>query len=94
MCFMKDGASPHRTIEMFHLLEEHFNERIAVLGYPKSKNMGTDWPPYSSDLNPSDSFCGVISKEKFTLETPSAFKISKLQFRLIFKALKLRFVSE
>ena len=43
-------------IDVFRLLEEHFNERIVALGFLKSKNMGIDWPPYSPDLNPCDSF--------------------------------------
>ncbi|GBN95858.1 hypothetical protein AVEN_204265-1 [Araneus ventricosus] len=56
MWFMQDGATPHHTNEVFDLLEEHFDERIVALGYPKLKNMGIDWPPYSPDLNPCDSF--------------------------------------
>ena len=42
MWFMQDGAPDHRTNEVFHLLEEHFNERIVALGYPKWKNMCID----------------------------------------------------
>jgi len=46
---MQNGAPPHRTNEVFHLLEEHFTERILSLGYSKSKNMGIEWEPYSPD---------------------------------------------
>ena len=64
MWFMQDDAPPHRTDEMFHLLKEPLNEWIMALGYPKSKNMGIDWPSYSPDLNPCDSFSRSYIKDK------------------------------
>ncbi|GBM56798.1 hypothetical protein AVEN_145974-1 [Araneus ventricosus] len=70
MWFMQDGATPHPTNEVFDLLEEHFNERIVSLGYPKSKNMGIDWPSYSPDLNPCDSFLWGYIKDKVYAGNP------------------------
>ncbi|GBN24099.1 hypothetical protein AVEN_4055-1 [Araneus ventricosus] len=37
MWFMQDGATPHRTNEVFDLLEEHFNERIVAFGTQNRK---------------------------------------------------------
>ncbi|GBM81619.1 hypothetical protein AVEN_82347-1 [Araneus ventricosus] len=64
MWFMQDGATPHPTTEVFDRLEKHFNELILALGYPKSKNMGIDWLPYSPDLNPCDSFWWGYIRDK------------------------------
>ncbi|GBM20403.1 hypothetical protein AVEN_222107-1 [Araneus ventricosus] len=40
MWFMQGGTTPHRTNEVFDLLEDHFNERIVALGYPKIEKYG------------------------------------------------------
>ncbi|GBO19104.1 hypothetical protein AVEN_120695-1 [Araneus ventricosus] len=72
MWFMQDGATPHRTNEVFDLLDEHFNERIVALGHPKSKYMGIDWPPYSPDLNPCYSFLWGYIKDKVYAENPQS----------------------
>ena len=70
MWFMQDDAPHYRTNEIFHLLEEHFNERIVALGCPKSKNMGIDWSPYPPDLNPSDSFLWSYIKDNVYIGNP------------------------
>ncbi|GBL77585.1 hypothetical protein AVEN_48542-1 [Araneus ventricosus] len=71
MWFTQDGATPHRANEVFDLLEEHFNGRIVDLGYPKSENMGIDWPPYSPDLNPCDSFfVGLYQRQSLRWKPP------------------------
>ena len=54
--FMQDGARPHRTAEVFRLLDEHFPGRIIGLDYESQFGGGMDWPPYSPDLNPCDFF--------------------------------------
>ena len=42
MWLMQDGARPHRTREVFDLLEEHFDERIITLDYNKETGKGID----------------------------------------------------
>ena len=64
MWLMHNCAPHRRTNEVFHLLEELFNERIVASGYPKSKNKGIDWPPYSPDLKSCDSFLWSFFKDK------------------------------
>ena len=54
--FMQDGASPHRTKDVFETLFNCFNTRVIGLNYPKFAKDGLEWPPYSSDLNPLDFF--------------------------------------
>lgn len=52
--FMQDGARPHRTEEVFNILEEHFGNRIIGLDAQQFTGGGITWPPYSPDLNPCD----------------------------------------
>lgn len=52
--FMQDGATPHRTIDVFNLLDEHFHGRVIGLNYESRYGCGIEWPPYSPDLNPCD----------------------------------------
>ncbi|GBO43267.1 hypothetical protein AVEN_156567-1 [Araneus ventricosus] len=85
----------HRTNEVFDLLEEHFNGRILALGYPKLKNICIDWPPYSPDLNPCDSFLWGYIKDKVYAGNPQSIEdLETVIFRQLLKALKLRLFSE
>ncbi|GBO12250.1 hypothetical protein AVEN_243118-1 [Araneus ventricosus] len=83
---MQDGATPHCTNEVFDLLEEHFNERIVALGYPKSKNMGIDWPPYSPDLNPCDSFLWGYMKDKVYAGNPQSIEDLKTVIQAVIES--------
>ena len=64
MWFMQDCARPHRTSNVFALLEERFHDRVIVLGYLDHTGMGIKWPTYSEDFNPCDFFCREILKTK------------------------------
>ena len=42
--FMQDGARPHRTGEVFDLLNEHFGDRVVGLDYAEYwGGSGWDW---------------------------------------------------
>ena len=68
--FMQDGAIPHRTNEVFEVLDEHFSVRVIGLGYPSKLDGGMDWPPYSPDLNPCDFFLWGFLKDKIYRDNP------------------------
>ncbi|GFU82458.1 uncharacterized protein TNCV_3569301 [Trichonephila clavipes] len=46
-------SRPHRTEQVFRILDEYFGNRVIALEYPKFTGAGMDWPPYSPDLTPS-----------------------------------------
>ncbi|EZA55091.1 hypothetical protein X777_05363 [Ooceraea biroi] len=46
--FMQDGATPHRTQEVFETIHKVYGNRII--------GGRLEWPPYSPDLNPCDFF--------------------------------------
>lgn len=79
--FMQDGALPHRTNEVFEILNEHFSGRVIGLGYPTRFNGGLDWPPYSPDLNPCDFFLWGYLKDKVYRDSPAT--IDELQEAII-----------
>ena len=54
--FMQDGATPHRTKEVFEAIYNVYGYRVIGLGYPKLAYGGIKWPPNSLDLNPCDFF--------------------------------------
>ena len=54
--FMQDEARPHRTSDVFDLLEEHFDHRLIALD--RRLEGGLEWAPYSPNLNPCDYFYG------------------------------------
>lgn len=68
--FMQDGALPHRTNDVFKLLNEHFDGRVLGLGYPNKFAGGLDWAPYSPDLNPCDFFLWGYLKDKVYRNKP------------------------
>lgn len=72
--FMQDGALPHRTNKVFEFLDEHFSGRVIGLGYPSKFTGGIDWPPYSPDLNPCDSFLWGCLKDKVYREKPTTME--------------------
>ena len=53
---MQDGATPHRTIPVFSLLNQTFHGRVLGLGYPSKYDCGFNWPPFSPDINPCNYF--------------------------------------
>ena len=66
-----------RTSNGFAQLEEHFHDRVIVLGYPDHTRIDINWPPYSPDFNPSDFFLWVNPKEKVYANNPKT--ISELK---------------
>ena len=77
--FMQDGARPHRTNQVFEVLDEHFHGRVLGLGY-EEKGSGLDWPPYSPDMNPCDFFLWGYLKEQVYRSAPRT--IAELQERV------------
>ncbi|XP_025016781.1 uncharacterized protein LOC112538930 [Tetranychus urticae] len=68
--FMQDGATPHRTKEVFETLHNKFGTHVIGLGYPKFCNGGMEWPPYSPDLNPCDFFLWGFLKDGVYKDSP------------------------
>ena len=71
---------------MFHLLEEHFNERTVALGYPKSKNMSIDWPLYTPDPNSCDSFLWGYIKDKVYAGNPKSIEGLKTAIQTVIES--------
>ncbi|GFS75525.1 PPDK_N domain-containing protein, partial [Nephila pilipes] len=69
--FMQDGARPHRTADVFEVLNEHFSDRIIGLDYPSHFQGGIEWPPYSPDLNPCDYYLSGYLKSKVLQTSPT-----------------------
>ena len=68
---MQDGATPHRTKEVFKAIYNVYGNRVISLGYPKFSHGGIEWPPYFPDLNPCNFLlCGCI-KEHCYSENPT-----------------------
>lgn len=64
--FMQDGALPHRTQDVFEVLDEYFHGRVIGLNYESRYGCGIEWPPYSPDLNPCDYYLwGKLKDEVF-----------------------------
>lgn len=72
--FMQDGAMPHRTREVFEVLDEHFHGRVLALDYEARYGSGMDWPPYSPDLNPCDYFLWGCLKDKVYRNAPTTLE--------------------
>jgi len=56
---MQDGATSHRTQEVFETIHKIYGNRVIGLRYLKFIPPylgGLEWPPYSPDLNPYDFF--------------------------------------
>ena len=51
---MQDGATLHRTYDVFDALQEVYDTRVIGLGYQKFSNGAIEWLLYSPDLNPID----------------------------------------
>ncbi|XP_057335141.1 uncharacterized protein LOC130673942 [Microplitis mediator] len=69
--FMQDGATPHRTHEVFEAINRVYETRVIGLGYPKFVQGGLEWPPYSPDLNPCDFFLWGYIKDHCYAKNPS-----------------------
>jgi len=52
--FQQDGASPHRSRDIFSLLYEQFGNQIIALDFTKYFEMSMIWLSYSPDLNPKN----------------------------------------
>ena len=72
--FMQDGARPHRTQLVFDLLYEYFREKIIALDSSRFVGEGTDWAPYSPDLNPCDFYLWGYLKEKVYAQNPQSLE--------------------
>jgi len=70
MWIMQDEARPHRTTDVFAVLNEYFDERVIALGYRDKTGKGIDWPPYSLDLNPCDFFLWGCIKDTVYQNNP------------------------
>ncbi|GFS63289.1 retrovirus-related Pol polyprotein from type-1 retrotransposable element R2 [Nephila pilipes] len=68
---MQDGAKPHRTADVFEVLNEHFSDRIIGLDYPSHFQGGIERPPYSPDLNPCDYYLWGYLKSKVWQTSPT-----------------------
>src|ERR1700722_14562276 len=66
----QDGATPHRTKDVFETLFNCFNTPVIGLNYPKFAKGGLEWPPYSPDLNPLDFFFWGYLKDKVYKNNP------------------------
>ena len=75
--FMQDGARPHRTPEVFQLLNQHFGSRIKGMDYPNHFNDGIEWPPYSPNLRPCDYFLWGYLKDKVWEMNPTSIPMLK-----------------
>ena len=53
---MQDGATPHRTKEVFEAIYNVYGNRVIGLGHPKFVYGRIELPPYSPDLNRCDFF--------------------------------------
>ena len=69
--FMQDGATPHRTKEVFEAIYNVYGNRVIGLRYPKFAHGEIAWPPYSPDLNPYDFFLWVYIKDHCYSENPT-----------------------
>ncbi|EZA51526.1 hypothetical protein X777_09741 [Ooceraea biroi] len=68
--FMQDGATPHRTRDVFESIHKVYGNRVIGLGYPKFAYGGLEWPPYSPDSNPCKFFLWGYLKDKCYAKQP------------------------
>jgi len=52
------------------LIRSHFQGRVTAKGYSKEFGKGSDWPPYSPDLNPMDYYMWGNVKDKVYKDKP------------------------
>lgn len=79
--YMQDGARPHRTDQVFALLDEHFHGRVIGLDYETRFGCGIEWPPCSPDLNPCDYYLWGNLKDKVYRDRPGT--ADQLKARII-----------
>ena len=68
--WQQDGATAHRTQEVFDRLKEWFGENIIGLDAPLKTGGGLDWPPNSPDLTPPDYFLWSYLKDRVYKNNP------------------------
>jgi len=66
----QDGAPAHRTKANLDLIHESFDDRVIAKGCPARFKKGTDWPPYSPDLNPMNYYMWGSVKDKVYKKRP------------------------
>ena len=71
---MQNGATPHRTKEVFEAIYNVYENRVIGLGYPKFAYSEIEWPPYSPDLNPCNFFSWVYIKDHCYFKNPTTAK--------------------
>jgi transposase/AraC-like DNA-binding protein len=81
--YMQDGATPHRTAEVFECLAEHFGSRVIGLDYPGWYGEGLEWPPYSPDLNPCDFFLWGYIKDRVYKDNPKT--LDELEEKIVYE---------
>lgn len=81
--FMQDGATPHRTKDVFEAIFDCFDTRVIGPNYPKFAHGGLEWPPYSPDLNPLDFFFWGYLKDKVYKNSPRT--LSELKSAISFE---------
>ena len=69
--FMQDGATPHRTKEVFKAIYNVYGNQVIGLGYPKFAHGGIEWPSHSPELNPCDFFSWDYIKDHCYSENPT-----------------------
>ena len=69
--FMQDGATLHRTKEVFEAIYSVYGNRVIRLGYPKFAHEEIEWSQYSPDLNPCDFFLSGYIKDHCYSKNPT-----------------------
>jgi hypothetical protein len=72
--YMQDGALPHRTNDVFEVLDEHFHGRVIGLDYESRYGCGIEWPACSPDLNPCDFFLWGYLKDRVYQSRPRSLQ--------------------
>ena len=86
--FMQDGATPHRTHQVFETLFGTFGVRVLGLNYQKFAREGLEWPPNSPDLNPLDFFLWGFLKDQGYRCNPKTIAELKTAITTIMNAIK------
>lgn len=67
---MQDGARPHRTHQVFSVLNDFFGSRLIGLDTPSIFTGAIECPPYSPDLNPCDFWLWSFLKDHIYKRNP------------------------
>ena len=61
---MQDGATLHRTHNVFESIFKVYEHRVIGLEYSKFVSGGMEWFPYTPNLNPCDFFLKGLIKDR------------------------------